>query len=301
MRALRKENLEMNVFDDLTREDDEPIGTASVPLGALAEGEPIVGAFDLRSPSGTLCGQLFVNIRWRIPLQIGNIGSVGNERALDTEEIRYMERRFETRGKNGANTGNVSYKQFLRYVVPQAEFLSVQNKVRNACMQDRGKSLRSAVRRYERNNGEILLTSSEVEDIFEDVSGRTNLLSRMEMNVLFEHLDPVASKMIEPKRFLEFCSPPDTQAQVTEDKLRAYFRSLHRNRPDYREEFRQFDSGNTGSITRPEFRKALVNCGMTVEGTSIDKKFRDGITMILACKMKGIRIGQKVHIHTCVL
>ena len=50
----------MNVFDDLTREDDEPIGTASVPLGALAEGEPIVGAFDLRSPSGTLCGQLFV-------------------------------------------------------------------------------------------------------------------------------------------------------------------------------------------------------------------------------------------------
>jgi hypothetical protein len=44
----------------------------------------------------------------------------------------------------------------------------------------------------------------------------------MEMNVLFEHLDPVASKMIEPKRFLEFCSPPDTQAQVAEDKLRAY-------------------------------------------------------------------------------
>ena len=108
-------------------------------------------------------------------------------------------------------------------------------------MQDRGKSLRSAVRRYERNNGEILLTSSEVEDIFEDVSGRTNLLSRMEMNVLFEHLDPVASKMIEPKRFLEFCSTTDTQAQVTEDKLRAYFRSMHRNRPDYREEFRQFD------------------------------------------------------------
>merc|ERR1711968_285912 len=101
----------MTVFDDLTREDGEPIGIASVPLGALAEGEAVVGAFDLRSPNGTLCGQLFVNIRWRIPLQVGNIGSGGSERSLDTEEIRFLDRRFETCGKNGRNTGNVNYKQ----------------------------------------------------------------------------------------------------------------------------------------------------------------------------------------------
>ena len=121
-----------------------------------------------------------------------------------------------------------------------------------------------------------MLSMTAVEDIFEDISGRTALLSNTEMKVLFEHLDPKAAKMIEPDRFIEFCSHPSTQAQLTEDKLRAYFRLLHRNRPDYREEFRQFDSENTGSLTRPEFRKALINCGMTVEGSSIEKRFRDG-------------------------
>ena len=260
----------------MTRADGEPIGAASIPLAALAEGEPIVGAFDLRSPSGSFCGQLFVNIRWRIPLQIGDSGSFGNDRSLDTEEIRKIERRFETRGKDGYGDGNVNYKQFLRYVVPQAELLSVQNKVRATCASDRGNSMRKAVKRYERNNGDIMLSMTAVEDIFEDISGRTALLSNTEMKVLFEHLDPKAAKMIEPDRFIEFCSHPSTQAQLTEDKLRAYFRLLHRNRPDYREEFRQFDSENTGSLTRPEFRKALINCGMTVEGSSIEKRFRDG-------------------------
>ena len=70
---------------------------------------------------------------------------------------------------------------------------------------------------------------------------------------------------------------PNAQARLTENKLQSYFELLHRNRNGNRKEFRQFfDSENTCTFTSPDFREALINCGMTVEGSSIEKRFRDG-------------------------
>ena len=264
MRALRKEQLEMTVFDDLDS-GDEPIGMASIPLTALAAGEPVVGPYDLRSPSGSFAGQVHVSIRWRIPLQTagGISGSTQAERELTGHQVRYLERRFESKRSGNGDTVSgqfVGYRHFLQYVVPRAELITVQNKLREATARDRGASLKKALRRFEKDGRDAMMSLDDVRDAFEEIRG--GLLTSTELRVAFSYLDPTEEGSVDPESLMAFSSAPGTDAQVTEDKLRSYFRTLHRQRPNFREEFHRYDANSTGLMTRPEFRQALMGCGM---------------------------------------
>jgi protein fantom len=144
LRLLRRERLELSVFDDNDRDSSDQgnngiLGVALVPLAALAEGDPVDGVFAVES-FGQKVGSLRVSCRWLSPLQPG--GSEGaRSNVLTRSQIESLMSRFDTEAN-----GSVDYHRFLRFVSPDDAVRSVELRLRQklARARHRGKDHKDA-------------------------------------------------------------------------------------------------------------------------------------------------------------
>ena len=259
--SLRRESLDILVFD--SNEESRagsgasrggagnsapPVGRAIIPLGALSDGDPIVGAYDVTSPQGDYAGRVHVSLRWRVPLKPG--GSY-NDRHLTEAHVRMLEKRF-------SKGSMVQTRRFFRYALPLPEVLEAQSRLVQIIQKAKkaGHSLKSLFPHFDRDGDQHV-------DREEFKTGMVELgmtLNPSSLNALFDTLDTDGTNQVDFREFRRFVEVPGRNQEDLDRKIRMQYKELNSRRPNFRSEFQKFTNGN-GECTRPEFRMGLVGCG----------------------------------------
>lgn len=249
--------VEFTVLDDMGDNEANSIGTCSVSLRSLSEGDPVHALLPLKNESERVVGELNLVVRWRHAFR--------TEKELGPHALGPSDLQLLTSMFSPEKDGLVDWKLFLSWSEPSPKLSHVAAVLRS---HDERRRL------METFHGTLLEGSNDkigqtdfIEGVFKyiqvtntseaDSGDLSDEVSREELECVFKAFDRDG---LVSRALLLFVLQPRSHVRVSlEDKCRAKSKHIKSMGVDLNSAFTSVDVGGLGRCSRQDFRSCLRN------------------------------------------
>ncbi len=244
------------------------MGEAKLPLAPLSDGNEAGRGISINilDKLGQVCGKLFVNVRWRLPLRTKR--DLGPN-ALTENELEDLIGRFSP-----TKDGQVWWVKFLNHANPppavlaglQRMYTYLDNKRVNEGMTTTEDVFKFFVPSFKIESGGQQHTSTRVSITRDEFISALMCLPSLdappeELDALFSEIDYESTGFVSLHDVFLFLEPPGMPTRGLQLRLNARCQEFALREGQPSDVFRRYDAENTGRVSRLQFKEGLRSLG----------------------------------------